>query len=212
MSIISGDIQQIVVLPNRLRTRRALSKVFYRRLDTNHTLTCIPQRLPWLTYCLHKWRLESKYRGSCAVVTLHLYRLIKKVEHSIPSQHQRPDSYDVIFGSSWTSSSVMPSADAYPSPPTTPAKVDPVLRNALRYTISAKEYETLHQYLITKSPPAVRERVPQPQRYEAIVKSKNDYNAAAVRASVRVFLATQTGLKIWDLITTHVLARGIPQK
>ncbi|KAI9881281.1 MAG: hypothetical protein M1830_005567 [Pleopsidium flavum] len=106
----------------------------------------------------------------------------------------------------------MPSADDYPSPPASPAKVDPVLRNALRYTISAKEYETLHQYLIARSPPSVRKRVPQPPRYEAIVQSKNDYNAAAVRASLRVFLATQTGLKIWDLVTTHVLARGRPQK
>lgn len=106
----------------------------------------------------------------------------------------------------------MSSADAYPSPPASPAKVDPVLRNALRYTISAKEYETLHQYLITRSPPAVRKRVPQPRRYEALVKSDNDYNAAAVRASLRLFVATQTGLKIWDLITTQLLGRGRPQK
>jgi len=99
-----------------------------------------------------------------------------------------------------------------PPPPAAPAKVDPVLRNALRYTISAKEYETLHQYLIKRSPPAVRRRAPQPPRYEAIVRSTNDYNAAAVRASLRVFLGTQTTLKLWDLVNTYILARRRPPK
>ncbi len=107
----------------------------------------------------------------------------------------------------------MSSAEPHSSPPAkVDPKADPVLRNALRYTISPKEYETLHQYLIKRSPPSVRKRVPQPRRYNAIVKSKNDYNAAAVRASLRVFVGTATGLKVWDLIVTHILARGRPQK
>ena len=87
-------------------------------------------------------------------------------------------------------------------------KVDPVLQNAIRYTISAKEYKTLHEYLIKQSPAAVRDRAPQPSRYDAAVKHKDDYNAAAVRASLRVFLAAQTGLKLWDIITVQVLRRG----
>ncbi|MCJ1228315.1 hypothetical protein MMC12_004976 [Toensbergia leucococca] len=109
----------------------------------------------------------------------------------------------------------MASADAYPSPPPSPqppTKIDPVLRNALRYTISAKEYKTLHQYLITRSPRVVRTSVPQPPKLDAIVHNRDDYNAAAVRASLRVFVASQTGLKTWDLFTTHVLQRGRPQK
>ena len=106
----------------------------------------------------------------------------------------------------------MASAEAYPSPPPSPSrggvKVDPILRNALRYTISEKEYKTLHQYLITRSPPVVRKRAPQPPRYNAIVQSKDDYNAAAIRASLRLFVASQMGLKIWDLFTIWVLGRG----
>lgn len=98
--------------------------------------------------------------------------------------------------------------EPYPSPPPSPKKIDPILRNALRYTISAKEYETLHQYLISRSPPAIRRRAPQPPRYSSIVQSNNDFNAAAIRASSRIFVASQTGLKIWDLIKLYVLGKG----
>lgn len=102
--------------------------------------------------------------------------------------------------------------DSYPSPPSSPANIDPILRNALRYTISAKEYKTLHQYLILRTPPAVRKRAPQPPAYSSIVQTNDDFNTAAIRASLRVFVASQTGLKVWDLITTYVLRRDRPQK
>ncbi|KAI9820213.1 MAG: hypothetical protein M1827_005835 [Pycnora praestabilis] len=106
----------------------------------------------------------------------------------------------------------MATSDNDSSAVTPPPKMDPIMRNALRYTVSAKEYKLLHQYLISRSPPAILRRAPQPPRYEAIVKSKDDYNAAAVRASLRVFLATQTGLKLWELVLTKVsAARGQPQ-
>ena len=108
----------------------------------------------------------------------------------------------------------MAPSDPYPSPPPSPAqiKADPILRNALRYTLSAKEYETLHQYLISRSPPAVRKRAPRPPKYAALVQTKGDYNGAAIRASLRVFIATQTSLKLWDLIKGSLSARGKPQR
>ena len=108
----------------------------------------------------------------------------------------------------------MASSDPYPSPPPSPAqiKADPILRNALRYTLSAKEYETLHQYLISRSPPAVRKRAPRPPKYAALVQTKDDYNGAAIRASLRVFIAAQTSLKLWDLIKSRLFARGEPQR
>ena len=110
------------------------------------------------------------------------------------------------------SSSNMSPQDPYPSPPSSPPKIDPILRNALRYTISAKEYKTLHQYLISRTPPAVQKRAPQPPRYASIVQTNNDFNTAAIRASLRVFVASQAGLKIWDLLSTSILGRGRPAK
>lgn len=104
--------------------------------------------------------------------------------------------------------------DPYPSPPPspTPFKADPILRNALRYTLSAKEYKTLHEYLISRSPQAVKKRTLSPPKYAALVQSKDDYNGAAVRASLRVFIATQTSLKLWELIKRKLFARGQSQR
>jgi hypothetical protein len=85
--------------------------------------------------------------------------------------------------------------------------VDPVLRNALRYTISAKEYELLHQYLLSRAP-AVKKRTPTPRRFDAISKGPDDYNVAAIRASLRLGIVTFSGLKAWELINAKVLARG----
>jgi len=113
----------------------------------------------------------------------------------------------------WSSLS-MASQGPYPSPPPSPAKttVDPILRNALRYTISAKEYKTLHQYFITRSPPVVRKKAPPPPKYASLVQTGDDYNGAAIRASLRVFITAQTSLKLWELIKTNLLARGRSQR
>ncbi|KAF1813053.1 hypothetical protein P152DRAFT_435473 [Eremomyces bilateralis CBS 781.70] len=86
-------------------------------------------------------------------------------------------------------------------------KLDPITRNALRYTISPKEYGLLHQYLLSRAPPTVRKRVPRPPNYEAIVKSMDDYNAAAVRAALRVFGVTIGGLKLFQFIMGRVMSR-----
>ena len=103
--------------------------------------------------------------------------------------------------------------DPYPSPPPSPAqiKADPILRNALRYTLSAEEYQTFHQYLISRSPTVVRKRALPPPKYTALVQTKDDYNGAAIRASLRVFVVTQTSLKLWELIKGSLLNRGKPQ-
>ncbi|KAH7401074.1 hypothetical protein DE146DRAFT_693911 [Phaeosphaeria sp. MPI-PUGE-AT-0046c] len=98
-----------------------------------------------------------------------------------------------------------PSA-SQPSSSGGPKPIDPVLRNALRYTISAKEYELLHQYLLSRAP-AVKKRTPHPKRFDAISKGPDDYNVAAIRASLRLGVATFSGLKAWELINTKLLAR-----
>lgn len=85
--------------------------------------------------------------------------------------------------------------------------IDPVVRNALRYSLSPREYQLLHKYLIARAP-AVKNRAPPPAKYERAVNSVDDYNAAAIRVSLRMFATTFAGLKLWELITTKVLARG----
>lgn len=86
--------------------------------------------------------------------------------------------------------------------------LDPVLRNTLRYTISAKEYKLLHDYLIKRSPASIQKRALPPPKYDVIAPAKDDYNPAAVRAAVRVFIATGTGLKLWEIVSTQIISRG----
>lgn len=91
---------------------------------------------------------------------------------------------------------------------------DPILRNALRYSISAKEYETLHKYIISRSK-VLRRNAPTVAKVEKLVKREgrngepagDDYNAAAIRASLRVFLASSAGLKIWELVGEKFLGK-----
>src|SRR5271167_636106 len=85
---------------------------------------------------------------------------------------------------------------------TAKSTTDPVLRNALRYTISAKEYQTLHKYIISRSK-VLRRNSPTVSQVERLVErpGRDDHNAAAVRASLRVFLATGAGLKAWSIIS-----------
>ncbi|KAI9827850.1 MAG: hypothetical protein M1832_004339 [Thelocarpon impressellum] len=97
-----------------------------------------------------------------------------------------------------SSSSTPPSSEPPSSRPS--GAIDPVLRNTLRYTVSAKEYELLHRYLLSRAP-ALRARAPSVARYESVVGAKSDHNAAAVRAAVRVFVGSQAGLKLWQVVS-----------
>jgi hypothetical protein len=85
---------------------------------------------------------------------------------------------------------------------------DPVLRNALRYTISANEYQTLHKYIISRSK-VLKRNSPTVSQVEKLVErsGRDDHNAAAVRASLRVFLATGAGLKAWAIISERLFGK-----
>lgn len=108
---------------------------------------------------------------------------------------------------------MMTSNDTSSFPPPTPVQVDPILRNALRYTISAKEYQTLHQYLISRAPPVIRQHAPPPPKFHSVVHAGgDDSRVSAVRASLRVFIATQAGLGVWDQINTYLVGRGQSRK
>jgi hypothetical protein len=88
--------------------------------------------------------------------------------------------------------------------------IDPITRTALRYTISPREYELLHQYLISRAPEQVQKKTPNPARYEKITKSASDtgdYNVATSRAALRLFAGTYTGLKVWDVVSQQLASR-----
>lgn len=82
--------------------------------------------------------------------------------------------------------------------------VDPVLRNTLRYTISAREYATLHKYIISRSK-TLRRSAPTPASVDKALQPKkqggDDYNAKTVRHALRVFAVTMMGMKGWEAIS-----------
>lgn len=118
--------------------------------------------------------------------------------------------------SACTPSIQLPKMSPSPSPErrvSAKSTADPILRNALRYTISAKEYETLHKYIISRSK-VLKRNAPTVARVERIIDAKvptgehyNDYNASAVRASARVFIASAAALKIWGIVGERFLGK-----
>ncbi|PTU19279.1 hypothetical protein P175DRAFT_0558845 [Aspergillus ochraceoroseus IBT 24754] len=90
-----------------------------------------------------------------------------------------------------------------PAPQLDPG-VHPVVRNALRVSLSAKEYKILHDYAVQRISPSLRTKLPTPARFEGIVRSKHKHNEAAVRASLRVFLASGAFLKLVDLVLGRI--------
>ena len=88
--------------------------------------------------------------------------------------------------------------------------LDPVFRNALRYTVSPREYEVLHKYLLSRAPATVKKRAPRPKSYLAMVQNGDggsEYNSASVRGALRVFVAAYTGLKGWEFITNNLMKK-----
>lgn len=88
--------------------------------------------------------------------------------------------------------------------------IDPITRTALRYTLSPREYELLHAYLISRAPKRVQKQTPSPPRYEKYTKSNTesgDYNSSAIRAALRVYIGLFAGLKGFDIFTAAIAQR-----
>ncbi|KAL2172706.1 hypothetical protein VTG60DRAFT_4152 [Thermothelomyces hinnuleus] len=134
-------------------------------------------------------------------------------------------------------SSKSPGSSGAPSATTARSTTDPILRNALRYTISAREYATLHKYVISRSR-ALKRRAPTVDTVQRImegtrgrtqslskerkstgkgkddehgstvpVRGADDYNARAVRHSIRVFVATGALMKLWGVVSARVMGK-----
>jgi hypothetical protein len=89
------------------------------------------------------------------------------------------------------------------------AQVHPLIRNALRVSLSAKEYKVLHERILKRSQ-ALEHRLPTPSTYETIVRTStnNKYNVAAIRASLRVFVALGGGLEVFELAMARIKKDG----
>lgn len=105
-----------------------------------------------------------------------------------------------------------------------PPNLDPISRTALRYTLSPREYELLHEYMVRRVPERVGKAVPGPGRYaravvdgkrkrgeggrggkgeegekgEAEIYGSEEYAGDAVRLALRVFGSVFVGLKGWE--------------
>lgn len=69
------------------------------------------------------------------------------------------------------------------APKSKPSAVDPVLRNALRYTISAREYESLHRYVISRSR-ILRKRAPAVNTVEKYINGESNRRTSVGRDTV----------------------------
>ncbi len=91
-----------------------------------------------------------------------------------------------------------------------------MLQNALRYTISAKEYATLHKYVLSRSR-VLKRAAPSVAAVERIVDGpppkdgkgrespsgkggRDNYNVRAVRDALRVFMGTAAAMKAYDVL------------
>ena len=95
----------------------------------------------------------------------------------------------------------------YPSPPPTPTKPgrDTILASCLRYTLSQQEYCLLVKHIRSRLPPAIGTRAPPADLYDRLPHAQDEYAVSAVRASIRVFLISQTGLQLWEQIKKRIL-------
>jgi hypothetical protein len=94
--------------------------------------------------------------------------------------------------------------------------LDPIARTALRYTISPREYELLHQYLISRTPRPLQERAPEPKRFEKITSKSKDKddgvlspesNVVALRSALRVFVGVYVGFKGYEVVMRKLAER-----
>ncbi|KAG5301730.1 hypothetical protein I7I48_01839 [Histoplasma ohiense] len=88
-----------------------------------------------------------------------------------------------------------------------PKPPHPIICNALRISLSASEYKSLHEKLIKWLPPGVQDRILEPAAFREVAKSQNKYNEAALRASLRVLLATGAGMKLFVYISQKLASR-----
>lgn len=85
-----------------------------------------------------------------------------------------------------------------------------VHRTPLCFALNENEQKLLHHYLIRRRGREVQS--PQTEGHVRQAALHDDYHAATVRSSLRVFLATAAGLKAWELASITLQSRGMSQR
>lgn len=96
-----------------------------------------------------------------------------------------------------------PGASAAASGEAADIHIHPLVRNALRVSLSTKEYRALHDVAVRRAP-SLKTKLPSPSRYEAMANPKNRHNEAALRTSLRVLVGSGLALKLVEVVMSRV--------
>ncbi|KAL0638641.1 hypothetical protein Q9L58_002367 [Maublancomyces gigas] len=75
---------------------------------------------------------------------------------------------------------------------------------SLRYAISPEEYAVVRRRVLLKGPSSVASQTPSKRQFEAVCGGAEDYVPASTRAGLRVFLASNLVLSLWDVVSTRL--------
>lgn len=78
---------------------------------------------------------------------------------------------------------------------------------SLRYAISPKEYAIIRRRILIKGPSSIAIRTPSKSQFDAVCNQAEDFIPASTRAGLRVFLASNLVLKLWDLLSEKLSKR-----
>lgn len=125
--------------------------------------------------------------------------------HTFCSLHSSHLSQSILAPTNDMSAS---GAAASKSQPLPPAGISPAVYVLLRYAVaSPQEYKALYGLLQTRAPKHVSKRAVDPAAYAAASQGKDDFNPAAVRAALRVFLVSRAGLGLYDALLAFLRRR-----
>lgn len=100
----------------------------------------------------------------------------------------------------------MSSSDAPPGAPAPvgeTATIHPIVRNALRISLSVKEYRAVHDVAVRRAP-TLKDKLPSPSLYESMANPKSRRTEAALRTSLRVFVGSGIAMKLVEVVMKRV--------
>lgn len=93
-----------------------------------------------------------------------------------------------------------------------PTKVSPAVRCAIQHTLSESEYIWFRRRILSQLPPYIHGKLPSSSTYASSLTNVDDFNAATVRVSTRLFLAVQAALKLYQFILAQISRRRAQQQ